>query len=368
MDRPKNSQARKKSSTSRKKKQDDSSLELEMVGEMLFGNIADISPTSMSAEDKMINLGSRIAPEQERNWNETVDSTDIPVTAPVPLMPVPLDGLKNRPTPVPEISAVSSTSRGTSFFSRPVPMAYSLGFTALVLCVVVFLFQIFHSETPSEGDVATTDEIATFEKGEEVSPILPNGHPVTFSTQHQVATMASTEEFPHDSAAIVDSAEEAIPQFDPTLAYANNPPQYEPAEVHPAVGRNASYVPAEQETYPVFQSEMASAPTPVYTTSTGVDVWQNQTSISYQAGSTMDEIPVYQQPVAGMSNVAQYPTYAPTTPAVGNQATFSSPRKLSPPPAQIKNSQVNENLPTEDTYPSFDPGRGVEASIPVQYR
>lgn len=366
MDRPKNSQARKKSSTSRKKKQDVPSSELEMVGEMLFGNIADISQTSTPAEDKLINLGSRIAPEPERSWNTGEDSTEVFSTAHIS-KPIPVTELENKPTARPEIPVAPVVTKGkaTSFFNRPVPMAYSLGFTALTLCVAIFLFQVFHSEIPSEEEVAATDEITTFEEGEEVTPVLPESEPVSFSAEPTVVTTVSANHFPQDSSAMVDSEEEVIPQFDPTLAYAaENTPQSMSAEVHPAVGRNVPNLPATQETYPVFQPEMASSPT--YTTSTGTDMWQNQTSISYQAGSTMDEIPVYQQS-SGMNNVTHYPAYAPTTPAVGNQATFSSPRKLSPPPVQAKNVPVAETFPA-DEYPSFDPGRGVEASIPVQYR
>lgn len=368
MDRPKNSQARKKSSTSRKKKQNVPSSELEMVGEMLFGNIADISQTVTPAEDTMINLGSKIAPEPMRNWNQAADSTEVPVAAPPSQAPVPVTGLMSSPPPRPEIPVAPVAAKGSSFFSRPVPMAYSLGFTALTLCIAVFLFQIFQSETPSEEEVVTTEEITTFENGEEISPVLPEN---TFSTESHVAVTAPMEDFPHDSASIVDSEEEVIPQFDPTLAYASDVPPTTSAEVHPAVGGNVAHanVAVSQEAYPVFQPQTVSAPvpTPTYTASTGVDVWQNQASVSYQAGSTMDEIPNYQAQ-AGMNNVAQYPTYAPTTPAVGSQATFSSPRKLAPPPAQGKNFPVNEAHPAEEIYPSFDPGRGVEASIPVQYR
>ncbi|MDO4575674.1 MAG: hypothetical protein Q4D98_10735 [Planctomycetia bacterium] len=331
MESSKVSKIRKKNSTPRKKTVETKDSELQMVGELLFGSLPSIEPT-------------RIVPEPVA---EEPEVREIPVVRETPVareIPAVQEAPVVREIPIPKAAPRSD------FFSRPIPMAYSLGFTALTVCVVVFVMQLLPEKTTETTADTTPVAEKTFESGAEMAPVPPTDF-FNETSRTPEAKVAAVPVAPAAAPVVIppqyEEVEDEIPQFNASLAYVEAPTV---APVNAPVGGNVPVDLPSDDNYPVFNATDAMPQAaPVEN-----NIFTNPKTVHYNVGSTMDEIPVYH---------GGAPANAPTSPAVGSQATFAAPtpRKLAPPPTAPLHTEADPSCP------SFDPGLGSEASLPVSY-
>ncbi len=395
--------------------------ELEMVGALLFGSISgesvktaeDVRP---SRENRMVNLGSRIAPENTRQWEaedpevilNSRDSEIISAILPEKKNPTPFHdsqngnavgeesrkevaesndferGVQSAETFRPSSAAVVSDSSRSS--NRPVSIFYGGIVALLTLCVVFLGWQVY-----SDGKTAVSSEEKTRVEAavESAAAIEPKVETASVPVMESVAEsgFASPEPVESNFNAPIPSSEfaqEEYPTFNSTLGGAMNReiPAIENVPTGSLIG-NA--VAVEEESYPTFNANLgaqeavlavsAPAPTQVYAQNPAVPAGNFNTvpGSEWNVGSAMEEVPVFNSEMSDFNaqptqNVyaRQAPQVAPLNPQIGNQAMVSaSPRKLTPPGVQRADYAPASN--ETETYPSFNPEIGVGNSLPVRY-
>ncbi|MBQ4144967.1 MAG: hypothetical protein IJD43_15985 [Thermoguttaceae bacterium] len=389
--------------------------ELEMVGALLFGSISDLDSVQ---ENRMVNLGARIAPANAREWTaeetvsesllSTAEAAELSEIAPERKAPRPVqefdgNGIQTSMPVESVFEPVSAEETSAPVVSpecmvRPEPrnthkIFLSGAIAVLSVCVAVLGWQLYaeksetqtvkenavaeSEETPSNAAVETSEAVET---PEVQAPELVN----TPAVSAFAAVPAETPEFDQPMPAQPEIAS-AYPQFN---AEAGTVPQSVHAETNSAIG---SAVMCE-ETYPTFNADLAQtalqtpadapalcAQNPVYSPSGSVDPVSG-----WNVGAPMEEVPVFNSELSSFDPPAAAPlNVVPTAPQIGTQAQVPpTPRKLTVPqngqqsvpqahPYQIQAAPAVQNVPAEEAYPTFDPNMGaaaaVDSSLPVTY-
>ena len=425
--------------------------ELEMVGTLLFGSISDTSSDmnagsetgaeirnetgtesegvhsesaavsnlaekSVGASSRMINLGARIAPENERRWEEeTRESSVISSTYPAETVSVSaspaVSRVQNVPSTTASVSAEESVPETASIQNTPaaahpfsgnrqkhaVPFVYRVCFTVLAVCAALFAWQTYTTEKPASNvkttSVADTDASkASSVSASAAAPVVEPISDTAFSAPEAVPTFDATtptNSFAYENgtvptvASVVNSmpAEEEIPQFNPnigcdltpapTASAIGSPVVMTPAEVYPTYNPalsdpNAAVQTAVQNTAQNMTSAAVYASNPVSVSA------QPANTTAWNAGASMEEMPVFNAEISNFNAAA--PQTAPLAPQVGAQAQqvqpqqpVQAPRKLARPAASHHEVSAASVQVPEEAYPTFNPGVGVDNSLPVSY-
>lgn len=381
--------------------------ELEMVGALLFGSISDAS-TEFSASSsasasvsavpeagRMVNLGARIAPEPSRQWEEakpevvlsSSDASMISGILPEKKNPSPV---RTAESPKVEreaeemVSAVTAPLPLKSRQPRILSLVYGTCLTLLACCTAIMGWQLYSAkdsaETPALTKVAEAE--AARPMAEAISAPSVDAIPENaFAPMESEPTFAETQPVEGISARNATVAD-AIPQYQPNASAG-----MEEVPTYQAVGGAV----AMEESYPTFNADLATtvpAQAPSANAVSAPVYAQNQyaapavqTSGNWDAGSTMEEIPVFNSEISSFPQAQPAPAYAqnslnaipastshapqvaPMAPQVGTQAQVPAPRKL----ARPTHAEPVSAPAAEEEYPSFNPGLGVDSALPVSY-
>lgn len=392
--------------------------ELEMVGALLFGSISgETSKTAEvvrpSGENRMVNLGAQIAPENTRQWEaeepEVVltsrDSEIISAILPEKKNPIPVHESRSDASLTERTAANESEEPRTiqAISSRPAPVAasrklsirpasvfYGGVLVLLTLCVVFLGWQVYSDEkTVVSAEEKTQVEAAV----EAVAAAEPKVETATVPVVEAVpeSGFASAESANSNFDApipAVELAQEEYPTFNSSLGGAMNReiPAIESVPTGMPIGSAAV---VEEESYPTFNANLGAqeavfavsspAPTQVYAQNPAVPAGNFNTvpRSEWNVGAAMEEVPVFNSEMSNFNAqpiqnayAQQTPQVAPMNPQIGSQATVAStvstaPRKLTPPNASRMNDVPAAN--ETEAYPSFNPEIGVGNALPVRY-
>jgi len=377
--------------------------ELEMVGTLLFGSITDENAESspragLKSENhsRKVNLGARIAPETSRQWEASepeVVLTSQDVSTISEILPE-----RQNPTPISSVNTENSEKASVSEVEsaihpvRPrrkndlVMRIYGTSLTLMTLCVLVLGWQLFVGKNgESQEAVQPVSPMGTVVKTE--APMVPTIEEPTLETSESAFASMPVE----DAGKLAES--EPLPT--PMETVASLP------DVNASVGTEMNDAPVFQpygdsvtisEEIPTFNADLASmAPStsPLNSSAAPVASVQNvdqasQTveTASWNAGETMEEIPVFNSELSDFSSA---PQVAPLAPQVGSMAPMpttrpqytaqvQSPHKLTPPTSGHTDSsaavqpsaQISSESAAEE-YPTFNPNLGVDGALPVSY-
>ena len=369
--------------------------ELEMVGTLLFGSIADENEESQPCAQmksgnsgRKVNLGSRIAPETSRQWEaaepETVlssqDASTISGLFPGRQNPAPISSVNetfDRGSSVSETQETihsASPARKTSWVSR----VYGVSMIFMTLCVVVLGWQLLVEKKGESKDAVPGVSTSPSEMVQMDAPMVPAIEGSMIQTPESVFAVMPVEdaskladpepmiEQPEIASNLPDvnmtvgqgmneapvnqayggsvEIDEEYPTFNAELAGVANTPAYTP---DPNVRQTPAYNPA-----PVVAPAPAVNPAPAVTPAPAVNPAPAYnpnpdmvfTGTTWSAGESMDEVPVFNSEISNFNAAPTAPQMAPTAPQVGTQAPMlqtvplynapePSPRKLTPPAA-----------------------------------
>ncbi|MBE6428785.1 MAG: hypothetical protein E7028_09480 [Planctomycetaceae bacterium] len=409
------------------KPKDTNVSELEMVGALLFGSISGEPTTNVevihsSKENRMVNLGSRIAPENTRQWEaekpeyvlNSRDSEIISAILPERKNPSPIQDSSNLSKADEEILGEVHVSKHTEHENldseevalsrslvsvtkkssvRPITVLYGSVLMLLTVCVVFLGWQVYSDENTSVSSAeksqveATVEAVALAEpKVESVS--VPEAESVPESGFASAEPVEANFDAPIPSSEV---AQEEYPTFNSSLGGALDR-EIPAVESIPSGQPIGNAVAVEEESYPIFNANLgtqesvsavsAPAPTQVYAQNPAVPAGNLNTvpGTEWNVGSAMEEVPVFNSEMSKFNTQSAQNTYAqqmpqsaplapqvaPMAPQFGNQAMDpAAPRKLTPPNAQQTNDFSTPN--EEEIYPSFNPEIGIDSSIPVSY-
>jgi len=384
--------------------------ELEMVGALLFGSISDLDSVQ---ENRMVNLGARIAPANVREWEDETapasllnaeQAAQISELAPERKSPKPVQGFGGNEVlmPAENVSGTSESEKpqtGAPVYAESTSgtetrntrrnvrsVLFNGAFAVLTVCVAVLGWQLYaeknETQTLTENTVAESEEMPSNAAAEISAPAetesIQNA-PAIVEDQASMFAAVQTEETDFDQPTPAQpELAAAYPQFHAETAAA---PQSVQAETAPQIGNAVTY----EETYPTFNADLAqtaapavqSAPalcaqSPGYSPTRSV----NPTA-EYNPGAPMEEIPVFNSEISSFAPPASAPmNVAPMAPQVGTQAQIpaEAPRKLTVPqadPYQVPAVPAVPAAPAEEAYPTFNPNMGtastVDSNLPVTY-
>ena len=397
--------------------------ELEMVGTMLFGSITDESAESqpyaqMKSEKsgRKVNLGSRIAPETSRQWEaakpESVlssqDASTVSEFFPDRQNPASIsspNGKSDRKAS--DSETLGAVQPAFSWKSSWVMRVYGVSMIFMTLCVVVLGWQLFVEKKGEPKEAVPAVFTSPSEMVQTDAPMVPVIEEPMLETPEGAFAPMQVE----DASKLADS--------NPLQAMPNLP------DVNMTVGQGMNEAPVSQaygesvaidEECPVFNAELAGMapnssctpapaptftpapavkPAPAYTPAPAVNPAPTYTpapapapavnpaphyaGTTWNAGESMDEVPVFNSEISNFNAAPTAPQMAPTAPQVGAMAPMptslpqynapeQSPRKLTPPTVGHTdlNAPVYSEAPAEEV-PTFNPNLGVDGALPVSY-
>lgn len=382
--------------------------ELEMVGTLLFGSISDVSSDNESASEpqqtvktsaasgRMINLGARIAPENERRWEEETRETVVASVSPILSAPSAAPVETKRETEVSAASEVSGTSEvsatanvsadvkpaaQTPSHENPlsrhrehsIPFVYRACFCILFVCAALLGWQTYNTEktdsksASSSAPAVAAASVSAPEKKADVKPISDTAFAdfnvvPTFDATTPASSFNSGNSGAPTVATAVSEAqmEEEFPQFNPNMGCEMVPAQTSSAVGSPVVMSSEescpTYNPAlfDPNAAPNYVPVPVSVPASVSAQNPAVVPAPAQVA-SWNAGASMEEVPVYNPEISNFNgSVAHAPQVAPLAPAVGSQAQPASPRKLARPSASAQPTQAAYSAqPTQTVQPMY---------------
>ncbi|MDO4570607.1 MAG: hypothetical protein Q4D38_09510 [Planctomycetia bacterium] len=433
--------------------------ELEMVGEMLFGSIGVAEDAAKSSsENGMVNLGAKIAPATERTWNpdeeevglvsrnlqgDSIDSRG--ATQDITPMTTPIVPATVEPAQVSDVESASTPKPQREGKKQGRARRYFVAAGGYVISVLVlgafYLGCSFHQEAEESPEAASSVETPP--------ALVSTPAPTTTATAPSAIFDAEAISVPTQINTTIDnntSVETDFPTFNAEFAGFNASAPMAEEAIAPSVGASAATLPQAEESYPTFNAELCaapmSAPAPAAYSAPATnsapaayaapefsqappacDPYAVVSMESLNAGASMDEVPVFNNPYAANNQqastsvptytpnyapnhttpnyaptyAATNPVYAPSSPAVGTQAGVggfgttaptgvypttlqtpaaapSVPRKLTPPHSAASQDTLNQdysNAPTQGsaaTYPAFDSQAGGSGMLPTTYR
>ncbi len=371
--------------------------ELEMVGTMLFGSISDESTESQpyaqmksGNNGRKVNLGSRIAPESSRQWDASESETNLKSQdASTISSPNEASTWKE---PVSETKGnvrSAASARNTSWVKH----VYGFSMIFMTLCVVVLGWQLFVEKKGEPKEAVPVSSTSPSEMVQMEAPMVPMiEEPMMQSSESAFGEMPV-----EDASKLAYSEPLSSPSASGTVGEGLNE-----APVNQAYGDSVTIA----EEYPMFNAELAGvtntpAPAPVYTPAPApapaVDLpptvepisspapAQQYAATTWNAGESMEEVPVFNSEISSFNAAPTAPQMAPTAPQVGTMAPMpqpvpqynapeQSPRKLTPPTvghidpnaAVQPSAPVYSEAPAEEV-PTFNPNLGVDGALPVSY-
>lgn len=365
--------------------------ELEMVGALLFGSISDekaedqpYAQMKSGNSGRKVNLGSHIAPETSRQWDDAEPETisNFQEASPV-------SGVFPEHDPAPIPSPVKTPARKNSWVMR----VYGISMIFMTLCVVVLGWQLFvEKKGESKESPSTVVDLSSGVVNTEV-PMVPTIEEPFVENAEGAFAPISVE----DASKLADSNPMPVPSDTVAAlpdAYGTVGQGMNEAPVYQAYGDSVEIA----EEYPTFNAELAGvSAAPVYTPAPAVAPVatpapavnpapaQQYAGTTWNAGESMEEVPVFNSEISNFNAAPTAPQVAQTAPQVGSMAPMptslpqynapeQSPRKLTPPTVGHidPNAAVQPSAPVSpetsaEEIPTFNPNLGVDGALPVSY-